>query len=133
MKRLFLLAGILTLWFLSWCAQTSAIPEQTLPTVTETTTKPSIDSNQMPTTTPPSWHTLQDVQKHTTSNDCRTIIDGKIYDVSSFSSKHPGGADPILSVCGKDWTVTFNGQHHMNFSMLQKFFVADVILDRQKN
>ncbi|PVU86526.1 hypothetical protein BB560_006686 [Smittium megazygosporum] len=43
------------------------------------------------------------------------VIDGAIYDVSSFIDEHPGGKSFITSGIGKDMTNAFNGgvyQHH---------------------
>lgn len=34
-------------------------------------------------------------------------IEGKVYDVTSYVSRHPGGK-AILNGCGKDATVLFN-------------------------
>ena len=33
----------------------------------------------------------QDVAQHSSENDCWVIVHGKVYDVTSFLSEHPGG------------------------------------------
>lgn len=53
---------------------------------------------------------LAEITKHAVEGDCWTAIDGSVYDLSSFTSKHPGGP-VILSVCGKDGSELFHGQH----------------------
>jgi len=50
-------------------------------------------------------YTLTDVSKHTTKGDCWMVMDGTVYDLSSYT-KHPGG-DSLLVGCGKDATELF--------------------------
>ena len=50
------------------------------------------------------YFTAEDVSKHNTEDDCWVTDNGKVYDVTSFLSKHPGGADFILSNAGRDVT-----------------------------
>jgi cytochrome b involved in lipid metabolism len=65
-----------------------------------------------PTATATSF-TLAQVASHSTLADCWTAIGGKVYNLSGWAaSGHPGGSGVILSsVCGKDATTAFNGQH----------------------
>lgn len=49
---------------------------------------------------------LVDVSTHNQANDCWLAVDGGVYDVTEFVTKHPGG-DKILNGCGKDATVMF--------------------------
>ncbi|KAK8858938.1 hypothetical protein IAR55_003169 [Kwoniella newhampshirensis] len=53
----------------------------------------------------------EEVQKHTTREDCWVIIDGKIYDVTEFLDQHPGGPEIILANAGKDATKIFKPLH----------------------
>jgi cytochrome b involved in lipid metabolism len=53
--------------------------------------------------------TANEVAQHTTKTDCWTIINGKVYDITSYIPRHPGGGN-ILSACGTDGTAFFNGQ-----------------------
>lgn len=50
--------------------------------------------------------TAEEVQKHSTKSDCWTIINGKVYDVTGYVNRHPGGNE-ILLACGKDGTSLF--------------------------
>lgn len=54
---------------------------------------------------------LDEVAEHATKDDCWTVIDGVVYDLTKFVSAHPGGDDKIIGLCGKDGTDDFNGQH----------------------
>jgi cytochrome b involved in lipid metabolism len=44
--------------------------------------------------------------------------------MSSFSSRHSGGPNPIVSVCGKDGTAIYAKQHGSDTALIQGFFVA---------
>merc|ERR1712178_601942 len=58
-----------------------------------------------------SYYSLADVAKHTTKTDCWVILDGKVLDVTSFLSEHPGGELAILTFAGKDATEEFDMIH----------------------
>ncbi len=51
-------------------------------------------------------YTKEEVATHKTSGDCWTIINGKVYDITTYVSQHPGGAE-ILRACGIDATTLF--------------------------
>lgn len=56
-------------------------------------------------------YTAAVVKKHSTQKSCWTIVGKNVYDLTKFIQKHPGGAGFILSICGKNGTAMFNGQH----------------------
>lgn len=66
-------------------------------------------SVQSPTGT--KTYTTAQVAQHSSSSSCWTAINGKVYDVTAWISQHPGGQQAILSLCGKDGSAAFNGQH----------------------
>lgn len=45
--------------------------------------------------------TTAELAEHDKPGDCWTLIDGKVYDLSEWVPKHPGGEE-ILRACGKD-------------------------------
>ena len=53
----------------------------------------------------------EEVKKHTTDKDCWIVINGKVYDATSFLNSHPGGVRSILSNGGKDCTADFEAFH----------------------
>jgi uncharacterized membrane protein len=55
--------------------------------------------------------TAEVVSQHATADDCWTIIDGNVYDMTSFLARHPGGSAAITALCGGDGTSEFGGQH----------------------
>jgi len=57
-------------------------------------------------------YTPDSIKSHNTSDDCWLVIHKKVYDVSSYLSSHPGGAEIILSCAGKDATREFDDIGH---------------------
>ena len=55
--------------------------------------------------------TLVDVAAHATVASCYSAVNGNVYDLTSWISKHPGGEKAILGICGKDGTSAFTGKH----------------------
>lgn len=80
--------------------QQEQVSESTLPTQNPTTPSSSAKS-----------YTMETVATHNTQSDCWTTINGSVYNVTSWISKHPGGAGAIIGLCGKDGSSAFNGQH----------------------
>ncbi len=56
--------------------------------------------------------TLATVATHKTASDCWTVIDGKVYNATSFIAGHSGGADVITAMCGIDGTAAFGAAPH---------------------
>lgn len=60
--------------------------------------------------------TVEEVQKHNSLNaGVLVAINGKVYDLTDFLARHPGGAKIILSYAGKDALAIFNKFHAPNF------------------
>ena len=55
---------------------------------------------------------MEEVLRHDTPEDCWTVVDGVVYDVTSFIERHPAGANDIIEyMCGQDATDSFQGEH----------------------
>ncbi|KAJ5937271.1 FMN-dependent dehydrogenase-domain-containing protein [Penicillium verhagenii] len=52
-----------------------------------------------------------EVAKHNNSKSCWVVLYGKVYDVTDFVAEHPGGANVILRLAGKDATEEFDPVH----------------------
>lgn len=85
-----------------------------------TATAPATTTGQTSTTTPPASpaptpaiaaYTLAQVAEHGVDGNCWSAINGQVYDLGAWIAKHPGGDRAILSICGKDGSAAFNGQH----------------------
>jgi cytochrome b involved in lipid metabolism len=57
------------------------------------------------------YYTLAEVETHADATSCWTVVRDEIYDLTTWIDQHPGGADKILAICGKDGTEAFNSQH----------------------
>lgn len=63
---------------------------------------------------PQKQFTREEIEKHNKEDDCWMVIRGKVYDVTSVLSWHPGGKAPIMSHAGKviaDTTDEFESIH----------------------
>ncbi len=56
--------------------------------------------------------TAADVALHNTATDCWIILNGNVYNLTTFIPLHAGGAAVIISQCGKDGTAVFNSGPH---------------------
>lgn len=81
------------------------------PTVPLTQATSRAVSPSIATTTTPKKFSMQDVRTHKDATSCWTAINGKVYDLTTFISQHPGGPIQILSICGVDGSSAFNQQH----------------------
>ena len=55
--------------------------------------------------------TLEEVMKHDSSTSCWSIVYGNVFNLTKWITKHPGGAEKIRAICGKDGTTSFERQH----------------------
>merc|ERR1719188_1637033 len=55
--------------------------------------------------------TMAEVEKHTTKTDCWVVLHGRVLNVTSFLSQHPGGELAILTFAGKDASAEFDMIH----------------------
>ena len=84
--------------------------------VADMTYTPSTDSTSSPSSTtqpatPTDPYTMTDVAAHATSTNCWSAVNGSVYDLTSWVSRHPGGANAIKAMCGSDASSSFNAQH----------------------
>jgi cytochrome b involved in lipid metabolism len=101
------LAGIavLVLTFLTGHTGAQAVWESKIVALNGTTT-----TSTAPTTSEKTY-TKADLAKHATVKSCWSAIDGVVYDLTKWVSRHPGGQSVILGICGRDGSAAFNGQH----------------------
>lgn len=55
--------------------------------------------------------TEAEVAQHSDAKSCWSIINGSVYDLTSWIPKHPGGPQAILQLCGADGSEKFNSVH----------------------
>jgi cytochrome b involved in lipid metabolism len=73
--------------------------------------------------------TLAGVAKHNSAASCWTVINGGVYDLTSWIPRHPGGEEAIRQLCGTDGSEKFNGAHGgaaLQAQALAGFKIGDV-------
>jgi len=74
---------------------------------------------------------ISDVAKHNNENDCWIVIDGKVYDVTSYIESHPGGR-VMANFCGQDGSLAFatkgkNKPHSpAAYEILKTLYIGDL-------
>ena len=70
-------------------------------------------------------YSREEIAQHSSEEDCWTVYEGRVYDITQYAKAHPGGRKIFLGK-GKDCTELFQQYHpwvncHM---MLQKYQVG---------
>lgn len=63
---------------------------------------------------------VTDLASHYTESDAWVAIRGKVYDITKFISRHPGGRDVLLISAGKDATTVFETYHSLDEEKAKK-------------
>jgi|TARA_B110000444_G_C18777050_1_gene565505 cytochrome b involved in lipid metabolism len=71
--------------------------------------------------------TMEEVEKHNTINDCWIVSHGKVYDVSSFINKHPGGKFVIKSHAGTEVSKHYNYHSKNAHKIWEKYLIGEII------
>ena len=73
--------------------------------------------------------TRDEVANSASYEECIIIVDEKVYNVTSFLGRHPGGEDIILEWLGRDATSAFEGKGHSEqaYQMLKEFQIGIVV------
>lgn len=85
----------------------------TLPPTVSPTTPPSITPPTDTTPSNPNLISQAVLGQHASRNDCWIAYDGKVYDITSYLPRHPGGTNRILTYCGSatEFENAFTRQH----------------------
>lgn len=74
--------------------------------------------------------TWDELSTHNSKEDCWVAMDGKVYDVTSWIPKHPGGSDVLVLAAGRDVTNLFESYHPFSgdtpATILNKYYVCDM-------
>lgn len=52
-----------------------------------------------------------EISKHSIAKDCWSIVNGNVYNLTTYVQSHPGGAGVIKNICGRDGSGAFKNQH----------------------
>ena len=53
-----------------------------------------------------------EIKTHNLKSDCWSIVNGNVYNLTTYVQRHPGGASVIANICGKDGSKAFLNQHN---------------------
>jgi len=114
MKNLFTTITMLAVMItLAWCTSTSNDAEATVDNAgsvvpgVSITTDSAWDNIAINTIT----YTMDQIAAANTEDNCLTVIDNKVYDLTAWIDQHPWWDRNILRICGIDGTSAFQGKH----------------------
>lgn len=64
-----------------------------------------------PPPAPTTRYSRAEVAKHASTSDCWSVVNGKVYDLTKWVSRHPGGREGIAEMCGINGAGEFLEQH----------------------
>ncbi|KAI0130931.1 FMN-dependent dehydrogenase-domain-containing protein [Daldinia grandis] len=73
----------------------------------------------------PIWK-LAEVNGHKTQESCWMVLHGKVYDITSFVPKHPGGRSILLKNAGQDASAAFDSVHPLE--ILDEYLTPDQVI-----
>jgi len=78
---------------------------------------------------------LEEVANHDFREDGWMVVYDKVYDVTSFLGRHPGGEDVLLEYLGYDATMAFRGVGHSAaaYRMMEKYVIGILPKDERLN
>lgn len=77
-------------------------------------------------------YSREEVAKHNTADDIWLIIDNKVYDVTSWMGKHPGGSRIMEVQAGCDVTESYLVNHSEKVQLRKNVFLIGYIQDDQQ-
>ncbi|PKA56323.1 Cytochrome b5 isoform A [Apostasia shenzhenica] len=71
---------------------------------------------------------FDEVSRHSATKDCWLIINGKVFDVTSFMEDHPGGDEVLLAATGKDASNDFEDVGHSDSArdLMNKYHIGEI-------
>lgn len=94
-----------------------------------TESKPDGDATKQEPQKELQGYTMKEVAQHKTLQDLWLVIDGKVYDVSSYVSDHPGGAGILFNHAGEDASEGFEEVGHSGQAkaIMKTFLIGKVV------
>ncbi|KAJ5469402.1 NADH-cytochrome b5 reductase 1 [Penicillium diatomitis] len=78
-------------------------------------------------------YSMQDVAAHNSKNDTWIVIHGQVFDITEYLQDHPGGAEILVEVAGKDATADYEDVGHSEDAreIMQPYLIG-VLKDAQQ-
>lgn len=111
-------------------AQESDLPTNEEPEKMDADTETSKEDPILETPEEASGISLEELQTHNSETDCWVVFESKVYDITDYIPRHPGGEDKIIPNCGSDteFESAFTKKHGTSkVSLLMKVgtFIGD--------
>jgi cytochrome b involved in lipid metabolism len=77
-------------------------------------------------------YTKEEVLLHNNENDCWIIINNRVYNITNYLTKHPGGNKILLQCAGKDCTEYFNNINHSQKAQkeLENYYIGNILIPK---
>jgi hypothetical protein len=73
---------------------------------------------------------LKELQVHDSAGDCWIVLHSDVYDLGSYSQRHPGGASLITDLCSKDGTELYDAFHRTGLlRTVKRYKVGHLVMD----
>ena len=56
-------------------------------------------------------YTLAQVKTHKKASNCWSVVNGGVYNLTKWVTRHPGGSSVIIGLCGRDGSAAFTAKH----------------------
>jgi len=70
--------------------------------------------------------TTEEIANHNKQDDCWFILQGKVYDVTSFMDHHPGGKRALMNFAGKDASANIEFHSPLMMKQAKAFEIGDL-------
>jgi len=74
----------------------------------------------------PVTYTEEEIAKHNREDDCWFILEGKVYDVTTFMDIHPGGKRALINFAGKDASANIEFHSPIMMKQAKLFYVGNL-------
>jgi len=105
---IFILIFLIAVGYIITKPKPAKAPENGTPPSTQTPPITNKENKENPPANTPKMFSLEEISTHNTVSNCYMVVSGLVYDISNYSTDHPGGEPSIASFCGKEATQAFN-------------------------
>lgn len=75
-------------------------------------------------------YTLKQISEHKSDDDCWVAVDNRVYNITNWLSRHPGGKSILFNFAGTDCSDEFRTFHYKpNYKLLNSFCVGTLHQD----
>lgn len=72
--------------------------------------------------------TMEEVNKHSTKQDCWVVFNGDVYDLTQYVLNHPGGSNCFMPPNSKDMTKAYYGVHpNVDPKLIEKLKIGHLV------